>query len=121
MWIVSCVTVPCIFFLCRSQTNFENFCRSTSMHGWFYVVDDSLGKGFYASCTRVLWVLVVMLSILLTMILVGLTIAKYLETKVASSYVFERGNWLNVEFPAVTVCSKNLVSLLKEKDASMYS
>ncbi len=72
-----------------SQTNFENFCRSTSMHGWFFVVDDSLGRGVYAVCIRFFWLLVVLAVITLFLTLMTFLIQDYLQESITSTYVFE--------------------------------
>ena len=92
-----------------SQTNFENFCRSTSMHGWFFVVDESLGHGFYAVCTKFFWVLVVLLSLILTLAFMIVIVLDYEQEKVQTTFVFEKGNWQGIKFPSVAICNKNQI------------
>ncbi len=93
-----------------SQTNWENFCRSTSMHGWFFVVDESLGKGFYGACTRSMWIIVVLLSIGLFLFFLQLILKDFDSDKVESKYVFHEGTWQDVDFPSVTLCNTNQAS-----------
>ncbi len=58
---------------------------------------------------RAFWIIVVIISIVLTIILFWMIVTDYIDEKIISNYVFEKGNWKDVDFPAVTICNKNQV------------
>jgi len=94
-----------------SQTNWENFCGSTTWHGWCFLYDDSL-EGPTMVFARCFWVFIVLLTTALCVVLVYITIQDWKSGPIDTTFtnkMREAGKGA-APFPAVTICSPNLVS-----------
>jgi hypothetical protein len=81
---------------------FESFCSATTIHGFQYIVDQSLGI-----FTRFLWLIIITVSFTIAGFLISLSFKDWQENPVLTTIdsTFYPGE--SIPFPAVTICSED--------------
>ena len=87
---------------------FEAFTKYTSFHGARHACQRN--TKLYP---RIIWIIIVIIAVILSSILIGKSVAHYLEYKTVSKYsrVFEE----ELEFPGISICNMNVVSKTRVK------
>lgn len=83
----------------------REYCEQTSLHGWFYVTSATGGRGLW----RLLWTLVVVLSIAVASLFVYKATEEFTKATVETTIHSTTVPLTEVFFPAVTVCNINQV------------
>ncbi len=92
-----------------TETNWRNFCGSTTMHGWYFLVDESLAQSQLLShMIRCCWAAVIAAMTAFGFYLIALIIIDYRDDKTTTDYNLKMVTESNTYFPAITVCSLNL-------------
>ena len=92
-----------------TETNWCNFCGSTTMHGWYFLVDESLAQSQLLShMIRCCWAAVIAAMTAFGFYLIALIIIDYRDAKTTTDYNLQSVTSSNTFFPAVTVCNLNV-------------
>jgi hypothetical protein len=81
---------------------FESFCNATTIHGFQYMVDHSLGI-----FTRFLWLILITVSFTIAGILISLSFKDWQENPVLTTIDSTFYPVESIPFPAVTICSED--------------
>ncbi len=104
-----------------SETNWRNFCGSTTMHGWYFLVDESLAKNKkLARLIRFLWAIIIVVSTSAALLLISYLLVNYRDDKTTTKYGLQRLVKTTTFFPALTVCNKNLARASALKATTGY-
>ncbi len=95
-----------------TETNWQNFCGSTTMHGWYFLVDESLAQTQLLShMIRCCWAAVIAAMTAFGFYLIALIIIDYRDDKTTTDYNLQMVTKSESYFPAVTVCNLNLARI----------
>ena len=99
----------------NGQSNFQDFCTQTSLHGWIF-----LGHGRVKSC-KVFWIVTICVTFGLGMFWIGFNTKEFLDATVDFDTLSLTTPLDEVYFPAIYVVNKNnirksvLMALAKDK------
>ncbi len=95
-----------------TETNWRNFCGSTTMHGWYFLVDESLAQTQLLShMIRCCWAAVIAAMTAFGFYFIALIIIDYRDDKTTTDYNLQMVTESKSYFPAVTVCNLNLARI----------
>ncbi len=91
------------------QNLWQDFCESTTMHGWLFVADNHLGlEGKLGRAANVVWFLVIVAMSFTAATLIALIIKDQRVFQIASTYQLKPINELDImHFPSVALCNLN--------------